>query len=123
MKRMEMQNQIINDLNEHKNIENDCAVTKIDSSNIKNKKTTRKLKFSREEISNILNNKVLSDESIDLAKQLLEKKFSIFGGLQYIALSEHYRVDVIQVCIIVLHIGYVYLILIEIDLKTMLAIF
>ena len=30
--------EIINDLNEHKNIENDCVLTKINNSNIKNKK-------------------------------------------------------------------------------------
>ena len=82
MKRMEIQNlplkiindpKIINDVNEHKNIENDCALTRINKSNIKNKKTTRKLKYSREEKSNILTNKMLSDESIGLAQQLLKK--------------------------------------------------
>ena len=30
-----------------------------------------------------------SDESIDLAQQLLKKQFPIFGDLQDIALSEH----------------------------------
>ena len=59
--------EITDDVNEHENIENDCVLTNINNSNIKNKKTTRKLKFSREEKSNILNNKMLSDESIDLA--------------------------------------------------------
>ena len=82
MKRMEIQNlplkiindpKIINDVNEHKNIENDCVLTRINKSNIKNKKTTRKLKYSREEKSNILINKMLSDESIGLAQQLLKK--------------------------------------------------
>ena len=82
MKRMEIQNlplkiindpEIINDVNEHKNIENDCVLTRINKSNIKNKKTTRKLKYSREEKSNILINKMLSDESIGLAQQLLKK--------------------------------------------------
>ena len=71
--------EIINYVNEHENIENDSVLT--NNSNIKNKKTTRKLKFSREEKSNILNNKMLSGESIDLAQQLLKKQFSIFGGL------------------------------------------
>ena len=37
--------EIINDLNEHKNIENDCVLTKINKSNIKNKKTTRNVSF------------------------------------------------------------------------------
>ena len=37
---------------------------------------------------------MLSDESIDLAQQLLKKQFLIFGGLQDIALSEHYGLDV-----------------------------
>ena len=46
------------------------------------------------QLSNILKNKMLSDESIDLAQQLLKKQFSIFGGLQDIALSEHYSLDV-----------------------------
>ena len=82
MKRMEIQNlplkiindpEIINDVNEYKNIENDCVLTRINKSNIKNKKTTRKLKYSREEKSNILTNKMLSDESIGLAQQLLKK--------------------------------------------------
>ena len=73
--------EITNDVNEHENIENECVLTKINNSNIKNKKTTRKLKFSREEKSNILNNKMLSGESIDLAQQLLKKQFPIFGGL------------------------------------------
>ena len=82
MKRMEIQNlplkiindpEIINDVNEHKNIENDCVLTRINKSNIKNKKTTRKLKYSREEKSNILTNKMLSDEYIGLAQQLLKK--------------------------------------------------
>ena len=82
MKRMEIQNlplkiindpEIINDVNEHKNIENDCVLTRINKFNIKNKKTTRKLKYSREEKSNILTNKMLSDESIGLAQQLLKK--------------------------------------------------
>ena len=41
--------EITNDVNEHENIENHCVLTKINNSNIKNKKTTRKLKFSREE--------------------------------------------------------------------------
>ena len=31
----------INDLNEHKNIENGCVLTKINNSNIKNKKKLR----------------------------------------------------------------------------------
>ena len=88
--------EIINDVNEYKNIENDCVLTKINNSNIKSQKTTRKLKFSREEKSNILNNKMLSDESIDLGQQLLKKQFPIFGGLQDIALSEHYGLDVIK---------------------------
>ena len=83
-------------LTKHKNIKNDCVLTKINNSNIKNKKTARKLKFSREEKSNILNNKMLSDESIDLAQQLLKKQFPIFGGLQDIALSEQYRADVVK---------------------------
>ena len=39
--------EIINYVNEHENIENDSVLT--NNSNIKNKKTTRKLKFSREE--------------------------------------------------------------------------
>ena len=69
--------EIVNGVNEHKNIENDCVLTKINNSNIRNKKTTRKLKFSRGENSNILNNKRLSDESIDLAQQLLKKQFPI----------------------------------------------
>ena len=54
---------------------------------------TKKLRgnlSSREEKSNILNNKLLSDESIDLAQQLLKKQFPIFGSLQDIALSKHY---------------------------------
>ena len=88
--------EIINDVNEHENIENDCVLTKIDNSNIKNKKTTRKRKFSREEKSNILNNRMLSDESIDLAQQLLKKQFPIFGDLQDIALSEHYGLGVVK---------------------------
>ena len=88
--------EIVNDVNEHKNIENDCILTKINYANIKNKKTTRKPKFSREEKSNILNNKMLSDESIDLAQQLLKKQFPMFGGLQDIALSEHYGLDVVK---------------------------
>ena len=33
--------EIINDLNEHKNIENGCVLTKINNSNIKNKKKLR----------------------------------------------------------------------------------
>ena len=37
---------------------------------------------------------MLPDESIDLAQQLLRKQFPIFGGLQDIALSEHYNLDV-----------------------------
>ena len=124
--------EIVNDVNEHKNIENDCILTKINYANIKNKKTTRKPKFSREEKSNILNNKMLSDESIDLAQQLLKKQFPMFGGLQDIALSEHYGLDVVKKdkpFIQVLYngsvhwIGYVYLILIETGLKTILAIF
>ena len=124
--------EIVNGVNEHKNIENDCVLTKINNSNIRNKKTTRKLKFSRGENSNILNNKRLSDESIDLAQQLLKKQFPIFGGLQGIALSEHYGLDVVKKdkpFIQVLYngsvhwIGYVYLILIETGLKTILAIF
>ena len=86
----------INDLNEHKNIENDCVLTKLNNSNIKNKKAKQKLKFSREEKSNILNNKILLDESIDLAQQLLKKQFSIFGGLQGTGLSEHYGLDVVK---------------------------
>ena len=123
--------EITNDVNEHENIENNCVLTKINNSNIKNKKTTRKLKFSREEKSNILNNKMLSDESIDLAQQLLKKQFPMFGGLQDIALSEHYGLDVVKKdkpFIQVLYngsvhwIGYVYLILIETGLKTILAI-
>ena len=88
--------EIINDVNEYKNIENDCVLTKINKSNIKSQKTTRKLKFSKEQKSNILNNKMLSDESIDLAQQLLKKQFPIFGGLQDIALSEHYGLDVVK---------------------------
>ena len=88
--------EITDDVNEHENIENDCVLTKINNSNIKNKKTARKLKFSREEKSNILNNKMLSDESIDLAQQLLKKKFPIFGGLQDITLSEHYGLNVVK---------------------------
>ena len=63
----------VNGVNEHKNIENDCVLTKINNSNIRNKKTKRKPKFSREEKSNILNNEMFSDESIDLAQQLLKK--------------------------------------------------
>ena len=59
--------EITNDVNEHEDIENRCVLTKINNSNIKNKKTTRKVKFSREERSNILKNKMLSYESIDLA--------------------------------------------------------
>ena len=39
---------------------------------------------------------MLSDESIDLAQQLLKKQFPIFGGLQDIALSEHYGLDVVK---------------------------
>ena len=81
--------EIINNVNEHKTIENDRVLTKINKSNIKNRKTTQKLKFSREEKWNILNNKMFSDESIDLAQQLLKKQFPIFGDLQDIALSEH----------------------------------
>lgn len=34
----------INDLNEYKNIGNDCVETKISNSNIRNKKTTQLLK-------------------------------------------------------------------------------
>ena len=49
-----------------------------------------------EEKSNISNNKMLSDESIDLAQQLLKKQFPIFGGLQDIALSEHDGLDVVK---------------------------
>ena len=79
--------EIINYVNEHENIENDSVLT--NNSNIKNKKTTRKLKFSREEKWNILNNKMLRDESIDLAQQLSRKQFPIFGGLQDIAPSEN----------------------------------
>ena len=45
---------------------------------------------------NIINNKMPSDESIDLAQQLLKKQFLIFGGLQDIALSEHYGLDVVK---------------------------
>ena len=59
--------EITDDVNEHENIENDCVLTNINNSNIKNKKNTRKFKFLRKEKSNILNNKMLSDESIDLA--------------------------------------------------------
>ena len=124
--------EIVNDVNEHKNIENDCILTKINYANIKNKKTTRKPKFSREEKSNILNNKMLSDESIDLAQQLLKKQFPMFGGLQDIALSEHYGLDVVKKdkpSIQVLYNGsahwirYVYLILIETGLKQYLLYF
>ena len=39
---------------------------------------------------------MLSDESIDLAQQLLKKQFPIFGGLQDIALSEHYSLNVVK---------------------------
>ena len=39
---------------------------------------------------------MLSDESIDLAQQLLKKQFPIFCGLQYIALSQHYGLDVVK---------------------------
>ena len=88
--------QITDDVNEHKNIENDCVLTKINNSNIKNIKTSGKLKFLREEKSNILNIKMLSNESIDLAQQLSKKLFPIFGGLQDIALSEHYGLDVVK---------------------------
>ena len=45
---------------------------------------------------NIINNKMPSGESIDLAQQLLKKQFLIFGGLQDIALSEHYGLDVVK---------------------------
>ena len=36
---------------------------------------------------------MLSDECLHLAQQLLKKQFPIFGGLQDIALSEHYGLD------------------------------
>ena len=39
---------------------------------------------------------MLSDESIDLAQQLLKQQYPIFGGLQDIALSEHYGLDVVK---------------------------
>ena len=37
--------EITNDVNEQENIENDCVLTKINHSNIKNKKITWKLNF------------------------------------------------------------------------------
>ena len=37
--------EITNDANEQENIENDCVLTKINHSNIKNKKNTWKLNF------------------------------------------------------------------------------
>ena len=39
---------------------------------------------------------MLSDESIDLAQQLLKKQFPIVGGLHGIALSEHYDLNVVK---------------------------
>ena len=75
---------------------------------------------------------MLSDESIDLAQQLLKKQFPMFGGLQDIALSEHYGLDVVKKdkpSIQVLYNGsahwirYVYLILIETGLKQYLLYF
>ena len=39
--------EITDDVNERKNIENDCILTKINNSNIKNIKTSGKLKFFR----------------------------------------------------------------------------
>ena len=42
--------EIINNVNHHKDIENDCVLTKINNSNIKNKNKHRQtLKLSREE--------------------------------------------------------------------------
>ena len=79
---------------------------------------------------NIINNKMPSGESIDLAQQLLKKQFLIFGGLQDIALSEHYGLDVVKKdkpFIQVLYNGSAhwrcYLILIEIGLRAILATF
>ena len=37
--------EIINNVNDHKNIENDCVITKINNSNIKNKDKRRHLSF------------------------------------------------------------------------------
>ena len=39
---------------------------------------------------------MLSDKSIDLAQLLLKKQYPIFSGLQDIALSEHYGLDVVK---------------------------
>ena len=101
--------EISNDFSEHKNIENDCFQRKINNSNIKNKKTS----FRERKNQTFLH----------LAQQLLKKQFPVFGGLQDIALSEHYGLDLFKFYIMVLHIGYVYLIMIDIGLKTTLAIF
>ena len=43
--------EITDDVNEHENIENDCVLTNINNSNIKNKKNMWKFKFLREEKS------------------------------------------------------------------------
>ena len=43
--------EITDDVNEHENIENDCVLTNINNSNIKNKKNMWKFKFLGEEKS------------------------------------------------------------------------
>ena len=65
-----------------------CVVTKLNNSNIKNKKGSCKIP-PKEEKPNILNNKLLSDQSINLSQQLLKRQFPIFNGMQVIPYLEH----------------------------------
>ena len=52
------------------------------------KRKIRKLELSPVEIRHITNDEMITDESIDLAQQLLTKQFPIFDGFADIALSE-----------------------------------
>ena len=59
-------------------------------------KKARSLKLSLDEEKHINSNNMLSDESIDLAQQLLGKQFPDFSGFGDVALTEQNGFDVIN---------------------------
>ena len=68
----------------------EAVITKIVTSAEKDteKRKVRKLHLSDVEVSHINNHEMITDESIDLAQQLLAKQFPVYDGFADIALSE-----------------------------------
>lgn len=80
----------------HANEDNEILITKVVENNGSSPRKKRKLHLSSREEKIIINNKMLTDESIDIGQQILQQQFPLIGGFADIALSEENGFDVVK---------------------------